>query len=72
MYIFPIYSPLVKLTFQFISLLQVSMDTAEKVTKVVLKNSQPVLADSPKKDKEKEKSLKSKEVCHIHSMAKSL
>lgn len=48
--------------------MQVSMEKAQEVIKDVLKNSdglsQPVLADSPRKDKEKEKekSSKSKEV----------
>lgn len=54
------------------------METAEKVINDVLRNSgvlsQPVVADSPKKDKdkEKEKSLKSKEVWDNHCMGKNL
>lgn len=67
---------MVTLTFKFITLLQVSMETAEEVIKVVVTNSnvpnQPVLADSTKKDKVKEKSLKSKEVWDIHHMARKL
>lgn len=52
------------------------METVKKVMKDVLRHSdvlsQPVLADSLQKDKEKEKNIKSKEVWHIHCTAKSL